>query len=89
MKTGIDARAYRTVLTHFSQRYPKVPVFDDCYTERTGVAFDLMSVDFADLPVLPRLLPAVKALFKDEFTAEEEEVAEGAGEGGAGAGAAT
>jgi hypothetical protein len=26
VQTGIDARAYRTILTHFSQRYPKVGV---------------------------------------------------------------
>lgn len=28
IKTGVDANAYRTILTHFSQRYPKAPVFD-------------------------------------------------------------
>ena len=66
VQTGIDARVYRTILTHFSQRYPKIPVFDASYTERTFVAFDLMSVDFSTLPRLPKLLPAVRSLFDDD-----------------------
>lgn len=66
VQTGIDARAYRTILTHFSQRYPKIPIFDASYTERTFVAFDLMSVDFSELPKLPKLLPAVRSLFDDD-----------------------
>ena len=43
-----------------------IPVFDESYTARTTVAFDLMNVDFADLPSLPRLLPAVRSLFDDD-----------------------
>ena len=39
VKVGNDARAYRTVLTHFSQRYPKVPVFKGDAGGR-GVRFD-------------------------------------------------
>ena len=54
--------AYRTILTHFSQRYPKAPVFDDHYTERTAVRSDLMRVDMKSLPRLPSLLPAARAL---------------------------
>jgi len=82
VQTGNDARAYRTILTHFSQRYPKVPIFDGSYTERTAVAFDLMSVDFANLPMLPRLIPAVRSLFKDDavLATEAEEDVDGAAE---------
>jgi ribonuclease Z len=89
IRTGRDARAYRTVLTHFSQRYPKVPApfagFErggpgansaaGCEETEArsreerrafGVAFDLMRVDFRrDLPRLPALLPAIRALFPD------------------------
>jgi ribonuclease Z len=66
VKTGVDARAYRTILTHFSQRYPKIPVLDGSASERTAVAFDMMRVDFArDLPRLPSLVPAVQAIFLD------------------------
>jgi ribonuclease Z len=31
-----------------------------------------MSVNLADLPVLPKVLPHLKVLFKDELAAEEE-----------------
>ena len=73
IECGLAAGAYRTILTHFSQRYPKAPVFDDHYTERTAVAFDLMRVDVKSLPRLPSLLPAVRALFPDDREEEEEE----------------
>jgi ribonuclease Z len=75
VQTGIDAGAYRTILTHFSQRYPKIPIFDGTYTERTAVAFDLMSVDFAGLSSLPKLLPAVRSLFEsDDEIAREAQI---------------
>jgi ribonuclease Z len=73
IECGLAAGAYRTILTHFSQRYPKAPVFDDHYTERTAVAFDLMRVDMKSLPRLPSLLPAVRALFPDDREEEDEE----------------
>lgn len=72
IETGIAAKVYRTILTHFSQRYPKIPVFDDSYTSRTCIAFDMMSANLADLHLLPSLLPALKLLFKDELMAVEE-----------------
>ncbi|KAJ7558868.1 hypothetical protein O6H91_04G059400 [Diphasiastrum complanatum] len=73
IETGIAAGAYRTILTHFSQRYPKIPVFDNSYNDRTCVAFDMMSVNIADLPILPKLVPALKLLFKDQIHAEDEQ----------------
>jgi len=53
VQTGVDARVYRTILTHFSQRYPKIPVWDHSFSARTGVAFDLMAVNFGHLEVTP------------------------------------
>lgn len=73
IETGVSAGVYRTILTHFSQRYPKIPVFDESYTSRTCIAFDMMSVNLADLPLLPSLLPALKLLFKDDMTRVEDE----------------
>eukprot|EP00850_Spirogloea_muscicola_P006048 SM000028S10142 [mRNA] locus=s28:599100:604019:+ [translate_table: standard] len=73
VETGVRSGAFRTILTHFSQRYPKVPVFDDSWTARTCVAFDLMSANLADLDRLPQILPALKLLFKDEMAAEDGE----------------
>lgn len=81
--------AYRCVLTHFSQRYPKWPEGlpqpappkpdgEEGHGEGSGargsaftaaVAFDGMRVPLALLPVLPALMPAVRAALED---AEEE-----------------
>lgn len=36
IQCGTDAGVYRTILTHFSQRYPKAPVFDDGNFGRKG-----------------------------------------------------
>ena len=33
---GARAGAYRTILTHFSQRYAKLPVIDDSFGVRLG-----------------------------------------------------
>ncbi|XP_044497252.1 tRNAse Z TRZ4, mitochondrial-like isoform X2 [Mangifera indica] len=63
----VGSGAYRTVLTHLSQRYPKIPVVDDVGMHKTCISFDLMSINLADLPVLPKLLPYFKLLSKDEF----------------------
>ena len=72
VKVGNDARAYRTVLTHFSQRYPKVPVFKG--GTRVGVAFDLMRLDFkTGLPRVPSFLDAARSLFPEEEEAEAPE----------------
>jgi len=64
--------AYRIVLTHFSQRYPKLPVFSSASAARVIVAFDYMHVDFADLPHLPGALPALVQLFADEEDDDDE-----------------
>ena len=71
---GNSARAYRIVLTHFSQRYPKIPVFGETHGHNTSIAFDLMSINLADLPVLPKVIPYLKLLFPKlpEDEAEEE-----------------
>ncbi|RZC51311.1 hypothetical protein C5167_019734 [Papaver somniferum] len=65
--------AYRIILTHFSQRYPKIPVFDETHMHKTCIGFDMMSVNLADLPVLPKVLPHLKLLFKNEMIVEESD----------------
>lgn len=47
VQTGQQCGAYRTLLTHFSQRYPKIPVFDASFAKSTCIAFDLMTVNLA------------------------------------------
>ncbi|EIE21088.1 Metallo-hydrolase/oxidoreductase, partial [Coccomyxa subellipsoidea C-169] len=70
---GQDARAYRTLLSHFSQRYPKIPTIDASFAASTCIAFDLMSVNLQDLPTLPAVVPALQLLFQDS---EKEEAAD-------------
>ncbi|XP_078431873.1 tRNAse Z4 [Wolffia australiana] len=75
VNVGTRAGAYRIVLTHFSQRYPKIPVFDEKHMKNTCIGFDMMSVNLADLTVLPRVLPFVKLLFKNEMALDDSEEA--------------
>lgn len=70
--------AWRTILTHFSQRYPKIPLLNEAVVanlshSRAAVAFDLMCVDFSRLEELPRIVPNLQQLFPDESI---EEIAE-------------
>ncbi|KAK1265060.1 hypothetical protein QJS04_geneDACA015647 [Acorus gramineus] len=64
---GESAGVYRIILTHFSQRYPKIPVFEEDHMHDTCIAFDMMSVNAADLPVLPEVLPYLTLLFRNEM----------------------
>lgn len=75
---GEAAGAYRTVLTHFSQRYPRMArvVETSAGESRVCVAFDLMAINFADLPSIPQLMPAFRALFSSDNEAEDEEEVE-------------
>ncbi|KAF3943982.1 hypothetical protein CMV_029511 [Castanea mollissima] len=73
IEVGDSAGAYRIILTHFSQRYPKIPIFGETHMHKTCIAFDMMSVNIADLPVLPKVLPYLKLLFKNEMIVDESE----------------
>ncbi|KAK9266804.1 hypothetical protein L1049_025277 [Liquidambar formosana] len=73
VEVGSSAGAYRIILTHFSQRYPKIPVFDESHMHKTCIAFDMMSINIADLPVLPKVLPYLKLLFRNEMIVDESE----------------
>ncbi|KAJ7963043.1 zinc phosphodiesterase ELAC protein 2-like [Quillaja saponaria] len=73
VEVGDSAGAYRIILTHFSQRYPKIPVFDETHMHKTCIAFDMMSINIADLHVLPRVLPYLKLLFKNEMIVDESD----------------
>ena len=41
----MQSKAYRTILTHFSQRYPKIPKIEKSFLATTCIAFDLMSIN--------------------------------------------
>jgi hypothetical protein len=61
------------VLTHFSQRYPHIPVLPADGTSATGFAFDYMRLPFRHLARLPALLPALQVLFAEAEAKEETE----------------
>ncbi|GMH15986.1 hypothetical protein Nepgr_017827 [Nepenthes gracilis] len=73
IEVGAAAGAYRIILTHFSQRYPKIPVFDQTRMDNTCIGFDMMSVNMADLHVLPKVLPYLKLLFRNEMLLDESD----------------
>lgn len=64
--------AWRTVLTHFSQRYPRIPLLDEptmksLQRNRAAIAFDLMRINFADLAATPHIMPGVRQVFPLEI----------------------
>ncbi|XP_063698529.1 ribonuclease Z, mitochondrial [Culicoides brevitarsis] len=63
---GSFMNAKYTILTHFSQRYAKLPRLEfDTLKENVGLAFDNMEVTLDDLPKLHKLYPALKAMFME------------------------
>jgi ribonuclease Z len=64
VQVGLDMRARHTVLTHFSQRYPRLPNLGAA-GDRVGFACDLMVLDLANISALPALAPVQAALFAD------------------------
>lgn len=53
------------LLTHFSQRYPKVPNFQDD-NGRIAISFDLMQSTIGDLYKSSKYLKAIKVLYSED-----------------------
>nr|XP_008102469.1 PREDICTED: zinc phosphodiesterase ELAC protein 2 [Anolis carolinensis] len=69
---GMKMNAEFIMLNHFSQRYAKIPLFSEDFSEKVGIAFDHMQVRFCDSAVIPKLILPLKALFADEIEEMEE-----------------
>ncbi len=52
-----------TMLTHFSNRYAKVPLITDVFDNNVGIAMDNMKFTLAHRPLLPLLIPIQKSLY--------------------------
>ncbi|KAL7640215.1 UNVERIFIED_CONTAM: hypothetical protein RMT77_009629 [Armadillidium vulgare] len=67
---GEDMNAKFTILTHFSQRYPKIPLFEEntLREKNVGIAFDCMKVTFEDFPYLRHLYPTLKEMFSEDYS---------------------
>lgn len=72
---GMSMNARFILLTHFSQRYAKIPYFSDKFSNRVGVAFDNMRVKMSQLPLLPLFMPALKAMFSESYADMEDKTA--------------
>jgi ribonuclease Z len=68
IQSALNMNARFLLMNHFSQRYPKIPVFDSRYNDRTGVAFDLMSVRPEYFHRLPSFLPCLTRTFAETRT---------------------
>ncbi|CAG8441244.1 14355_t:CDS:10 [Funneliformis caledonium] len=69
---GKRMNAHALLLTHFSQRYPKVPVFTDDHGI-VGISFDLMEVNIGEFYKLPKFVKALKVLYSDGSEEANEE----------------
>lgn len=69
---GVKMNAEFIVLNHFSQRYAKIPLFNDDFNSKVGISFDHMRIRFGDFQMLPRLIRPLKALFAEEIEEMEE-----------------
>lgn len=67
IEIGQRMNAAFTLLTHFSQRYAKLPLINDKFTENVGIAFDHMEVTLSDLPKLHLFNPVLTSIFAEEF----------------------
>ena len=80
MEVAASMRAHRTILTHFSQRYSKIPVelqANSQMVKSVMLAFDGMTVPLNFLDVLPHLLQGVAITFAAESDDAEEAVSLG------------
>lgn len=75
IKAGIDMGAQALMLTHFSQRYPKLPVIakegHGKQRMKVALAFDMMRMKVGHIGRFEKFIPALRELYKDEGDEEE------------------
>lgn len=67
--------AKKTICTHFSQRYTKIPVLDEFEVDAAAdvcIAFDNMTVTPQTIDVVKQTYPALRVMFKEELEMMEE-----------------
>jgi ribonuclease Z len=74
IQTGKDANAKFVILTHFSQRFPKIPVFGT-EQENVAFAFDYMSCSFDRIAELCRVCPTIFQMIVDRDNSKEDDEA--------------
>lgn len=72
IEQGHKMNAKYTLLTHFSQRYAKIPRIEQHLVENVGIAFDNMEVVLSDLNDLNVLYPTMKKIFPEHWDEMEQ-----------------
>lgn len=67
IEQGRRMHAKYILLTHFSQRYAKIPRIEQHLVENVGIAFDNMEVVASDLCELNVLYPTMKVMFAEHW----------------------
>jgi len=67
IEVGRRMKAKHIILTHFSQRYSKLPYLNDEFDKTVGVAYDNMSIKLSSLPKLHHLLEPLRLIFSDHY----------------------
>ncbi|KAJ7372606.1 Zinc phosphodiesterase ELAC protein 2 [Desmophyllum pertusum] len=68
IESGVKMDAKFIMLNHFSQRYPKIPVFNEKFTKHTGIAFDHMKIHSSNFSKIPQLLEPLKLCLRRKLT---------------------
>lgn len=68
---GRQMKAKFVILTHFSQRYAKIPIIKQ-HVENVVVGFDNMEVTLNDLPMAHLMYEPLKMMFSDHFELLEQ-----------------
>ncbi|XP_043511447.1 ribonuclease Z, mitochondrial [Frieseomelitta varia] len=63
IKAGKSMNAKFILLTHFSQRYSKIPFIPE--EKNVGLAYDNMEFKLPQLPLLPLFYPCIKVMFSE------------------------
>ena len=73
---GRKMAAKNIVLTHFSQRYPKLPsIKDKNCLHQVSFAHDLMRMRFSEIHLVPALYSSIQTLLeKEDFATEDDMV---------------
>lgn len=68
---GRRMNAKFTILTHFSQRYAKIPLME-VVDKSAAIGFDNMEVTLNDLPMMHLMYDPMKMMFSDQFELMEQ-----------------
>ncbi|KAL0084877.1 beta-lactamase-like protein [Phycomyces blakesleeanus] len=72
VEVGNRMNARFTILNHFSQRYPKLPLLEGSHPN-VFFSFDMMTVPIKQIPRLPKFTDAIQLFFKEVEKEEKED----------------